>query len=131
MLNLYGILKILNELNNKSLDKLDSSSIKPYYDMVEDAKKLKIDLTWLLKRLDEIKDAIISRDEVKVLQGQKDEQVQKREGKLERLKGAGDEKLESMVLLDDLIIEDLDIKISNLVPKFQCFECRPLLDELI
>lgn len=137
---MFGIWGLLNELQNKKLDEMDMSPLLLYYEVAGDAEKLNINMKWLLKRLDEIKDAITARDAANLLQSQKNTHVKEREVKEEELRlllvqfkemEIQVKEMENCVTEKDLIIEELDGEINSLTSKFQHLQTRPLLDGLM
>ncbi|KAI3453705.1 hypothetical protein Pfo_010368 [Paulownia fortunei] len=132
-LNLFGICNVVKELQMKRLDELDIVSLELYYDVVRDMETLNINVKWLLERLDQIKEAIISRYEAKVLNDEKNERMKNLEEKRKevgRLKNEI-ENLENQMALESLMIEQLSGEISTRTSKFRQFQHGRLTDGLI
>lgn len=132
-LTLFGICRILRELQERQLDELELSSLQAYYNILGDYEKLNIDVSWLVKRLDELKAAIVSRDATKTLTARKRGHLQKRKEKEERLKRLMIEvkEVEDQVAMEELMVQELDREISHESSKFRRFETKTLVDGLI
>ncbi|KAL3818066.1 hypothetical protein ACJIZ3_003971 [Penstemon smallii] len=68
---LLGICKVVQDLQKKELKDIDISELDSYYTLVRDAKSMKVNVDWLLERLDGIKDGVYLANKVKALVAEK------------------------------------------------------------
>ncbi|XP_011072574.1 uncharacterized protein LOC105157792 [Sesamum indicum] len=100
---LLGICKVVQDLEKKQLKDIDISTLDPYYTAVRDAENMNVNVQWLHDRLDEIKDAVILREEAKGM-------VDERNRRLESIDNRNKELLTRKVEVERLKSEIQDIE---------------------
>lgn len=133
---LVGICKVVEDLEKKQLKDLDVNSLDSYYTAVRDAENVKLNVQWLRRRLDEIKDACNLFNEAKGLKNERDrlagnidrnrQEISARRVQLEKLKSEV-QYLEEQLALEVEMVEDLNYEMS----KMSRFQHANLMDGLV
>lgn len=133
---LLGVCKVVKDLEKKRLKDLDVNSLGSYYTAVRDAENVKLNVQWLRRRLDEIRDACNLSDEAKGLKNERDrlagnidrkrQEISACRVQLEKLKSEV-HYIKDQLALDLEMVEELNYEMS----KWSRFQHANLMDGLI
>ncbi|KAL0307429.1 UNVERIFIED_CONTAM: hypothetical protein Sangu_3032300 [Sesamum angustifolium] len=125
---LLGICKVVQDLEKKQLKDIDISTLDSYYTAVRDAENMKVNVQWLHDRLDEIKDAVILREEAKGMVDERNRRLASidnrkkellmRKVEVERLKSEIQD-IEDQLAQEVFMVDELNRKIGAKTSEFR------------